>query len=100
MAKKKLAAYQVKRDFDKTSEPSGKASTTIVHKHAASRLHYDRASRRCIQVVGGDEGAFLDPRDKRLAVEVEGHPLDYGDFEGAIPMSAASSAFCCHVRTS
>jgi bifunctional non-homologous end joining protein LigD len=94
MAKKKLAAYQAKRDFGKTSEPSGKASIKhaeyprfIVQKHAASRLHYDLRLEHdgVFKSWAVTKGPSCDPRDKRLAVEVEDHPLDYGDFEGTIP---------------
>ena len=94
MAKKKLVAYQAKRDFKKTSEPSGKASTKraeyprfIVQKHAATRLHYDLRLEHdgVFRSWAVTKGPSCDPRDKRLAVEVEDHPLDYGDFEGTIP---------------
>ena len=90
----KLATYRAKRDFQKTAEPSGDqvAPTSpklryIIQKHAASRLHWDLR----LEVDGVfkswavTRGPSLDPADKRLAVEVEDHPLDYGDFEGTIP---------------
>src|SRR6478672_5783579 len=94
MAKKKLAAYQAKRDFHQTSEPSGMTPIKraeyprfIVQKHAATRLHYDlRLEHEGVFNSGAvTKGPSCDPRDKRLAVEVEDHPLDYGDFEGTIP---------------
>jgi len=93
MAADKLLLYQARRDFTKTGEPSGTARVKpaehlrFVQKHAASRLHYDLRLE-----TGGifkswavTKGPSLDPRDRRLAVEVEDHPLDYGDFEGTIP---------------
>ena len=94
MAKKLLARYRAKRDFSKTEEPSGqtKVATSkslrfVIQKHAASHLHYDLR----LELDGAfkswavTKGPSLDPHDKRLAVEVEDHPLDYGDFEGTIP---------------
>jgi bifunctional non-homologous end joining protein LigD len=94
MAKKKLTAYQAKRDFKKTSEPSGKATIRkaeylrfVIQKHAARRLHYDLRLEHdgVFTSWAVTKGPSLDPADKRLAVEVEAHPLDYGDFEGTIP---------------
>ena len=93
-ARKALAKYQSMRDFTKTREPSGakpvaaaKALRFVIQKHAATRLHYDfrlelNGTFRSWAVT---RGPSLDPNDKRLAVEVEDHPLDYGDFEGTIP---------------
>ncbi|MES2752575.1 MAG: DNA ligase D [Pseudomonadota bacterium] len=94
MAPKSLKIYRTKRDFTKTSEPSGKTTVAssktrrfVIQKHDATRLHYDLRLE-----FGGvfkswavTRGPSLDPKDKRLAVEVEDHPLDYGDFEGTIP---------------
>src|SRR5476651_890472 len=89
-----LAKYQSMRDFSVTAEPSGKAKIAkaaglrfVIQKHAATRLHYDfrlelDGTFRSWAVT---RGPSLDPQDKRLAVEVEDHPLDYGDFEGTIP---------------
>jgi len=94
MAKKKLAAYQAKRDFKKTSEPSGRGKIGgaeyprfVIQKHAATRLHYDLRLEHAgvFKSWAVTRGPSLDPADKRLAVEVEDHPLDYGDFEGTIP---------------
>ena len=94
MAKKKLADYQAKRDFKKTSEPSGKAKVRaaeyprfVIQKHAATRLHYDLRLEHdgVFKSWAVTKGPSLNPADKRLAVEVEDHPLDYGDFEGTIP---------------
>jgi bifunctional non-homologous end joining protein LigD len=90
----KLTTYRSKRDFRHTAEPRGTVKVTraqrrrfVIQKHAARRLHYDLRLEL--------DGVFkswavtrkpsLDTRVKRLAVEVEDHPLDYGDFEGTIP---------------
>jgi bifunctional non-homologous end joining protein LigD len=94
MAKTKLADYEAKRDFKKTSEPSGKARVRaaeyprfVIQKHAATRLHYDLRLELdgVFKSWAVTKGPSLNPADKRLAVEVEDHPLDYGDFEGTIP---------------
>lgn len=90
----KLAPYLGKRDFAQTSEPRGKTDVApaanprfVVQKHAASRLHYDlRLEHQSVfKSWAVTKGPSCDPHDKRLAVEVEDHPLDYGDFEGTVP---------------
>jgi bifunctional non-homologous end joining protein LigD len=90
----KLSQYQEKRDFTKTAEPSGenkvlasKRLRFVIQRHDASRLHYDLRLELdgVFKSWAVTKGPSLDPHDKRLAVEVEDHPLDYGDFEGTIP---------------
>jgi len=90
----KLAKYRAKRDFEKTQEPSGaKAVRTaeyprfVIQKHDATRLHYDLRLEHdgVFKSWAVTKGPSVSPKDKRLAVEVEDHPLDYGDFEGTIP---------------
>jgi bifunctional non-homologous end joining protein LigD len=96
-----LAKYRTKRDFTKTSEPAGgkqqngngarvhaaRGLAYVIQKHAARRLHYDFR----LELDGAllswavPKGPSLDPSVKRLAVEVEPHPLEYGSFEGTIP---------------
>ena len=90
----KLSTYKAKRDFEKTAEPSGEAGVTpakalrfAIQKHDATRLHYDLRLELdgVFKSWAVTKGPSLDPHDRRLAVEVEDHPLDYGDFEGTIP---------------
>jgi len=94
MVDEKLVKYRAKRDFAITKEPSGELALQgsnrlrfVIQKHDATRLHYDLRLELdgVFKSWAVTRGPSLDPQDKRLAVEVEDHPLDYGDFEGTIP---------------
>src|SRR3954464_3392064 len=95
--KTRLKRYVQKRDFTRTSEPSdqakrrgaGKAKQLlfVIQKHAARRLHWDFRLewQGTLRSWAVPKGPSLDPADKRLAVEVEDHPIAYAKFEGDIP---------------
>ena len=89
-----LSRYSEKRDFTRTAEPSDRSAVSrshrlrfVIQKHAATRLHYDLRLELdgVFKSWAVTRGPSVDPADKRLAVEVEDHPLAYGDFEGTIP---------------
>lgn len=93
----KLRDYKAKRDFKRTSEPAGgrarqkqagaKGGRFVVQMHDATRLHYDFRLELdgVLKSWAVTRGPSNNPADKRLAVRVEDHPLDYASFEGTIP---------------
>lgn len=93
-----LERYRQKRDFASTTEPSDEAARSVaaaaddalrfvVQKHAARRLHYDfrLELEGTLKSWAVPKGPSLDPAEKRMAIHVEDHPLDYASFEGVIP---------------
>jgi DNA ligase D-like protein (predicted 3'-phosphoesterase) len=99
MPRDPLETYREKRDFRKTREPSGKrrrkagkgrrkaGSRFVIQKHAARSLHYDfrLEADGVLKSWAVPKGPSTNPKDKRLAMPTEDHPLDYGGFEGVIP---------------
>lgn len=98
MARDPLARYREMRDFDVTAEPSGdgaakskgnseKPPVFVIQQHDASTMHWDfrLEAEGTLKSWAVPKGPSTDPRDKRLAMRVEDHPLEYGRFEGTIP---------------
>jgi DNA ligase D-like protein (predicted 3'-phosphoesterase) len=92
MEKMPLKEYQEKRDFEKTNEPRGttakeQSSRYLIHRHDASHLHFDLRLEMegVLKSWAIPKEPPLEPGVKRLAVQVEDHPLEYATFEGTIP---------------
>lgn len=94
MSDDKLKRYRDRRDFRRSPEPAGKGGRKVssrpifvIQKHDATQLHYDFRLELdgVLKSWAVPKGPSLDPRERRLAVRTEDHPMDYADFEGVIP---------------